>query len=894
MHDWLQIVRERLGQSGFEGPVEREISDELAYHLERRHAELIGSGLPESAARAAVIAEMEGREWIDIIRRARHTRWPAPTLGEPKRRGGFMRGLSHDIKIALRSMRTKPGFSLMVIAMLALGVAGNAAIFSVFNGLFLKPFPFDHAERLLDVDETAPRWNLKFVGVSNYDQDLWRRSNQTFENIAFFTGTGGNLSGEGAVTRVRGAQVTWNLLDVFHLKPALGRNFTPEDDKPGGQATVIMISHALWRQAFHADPSMPGRVLKISERPYTVIGVLPPEAVLPDQVDIWMPLKPNPSPNGSGWYLSGIGRLKPGFTIQQARADLLRVHRSVIKERNVNEITSPVITTLRDRYLGTARDIGNVLLIAVGAVLLIACVNVAALMMVRATGRAREIAIRTAIGASRGRIVVQLMTESILTAACAGVIGVASGAGFLKAMIPLMPAALPKWVSFEFDARFALFCIAITGAAAVLFATLPAIHTSGVPARAALQDNGVRTSLSRGRSFTLRGLVVAEIALALALLVGAGLVLKGFRKVSQVDPGFRTEGIMTFGIGLPSVKYSKPEQTLAFYDRLLDELRVIPGVKSAAITSAPPLGGHQGNFFIAEDARPLGPNEKNPVVLTVWVTPGYLDTAGIGLLGGRDITLAEGAKDKAAAIINHSFVKQYWPRLKSPADAVGKRIRFTGDKNDWMPVVGVVRDEKHYGLDEDMKPAVYLPFRMSPRTGFSTIIRASVDPQSLAGPARDAVRKLDPDLPVYDVRILADRVRDSLWLRRGSTWLLGAFAAVALVLAAAGIYSVVSYAVSQRTHEIGIRMALGARPERVLGEVLRSGMTIVVIGTAAGIAMAFATAGLLGTLLFGVSAKEPLVYAAVTAGVLVIGLLANMIPARRAASVDPMRALRSE
>jgi hypothetical protein len=385
MHDWLQIVRERLAQSGFEGQTEREIADELAYHLERRHAELIGAGFCETGARAAVIAEIEGHEWIEIMRRARRTRPPAPTLGEPKRRGGFMTGLSHDIKIALRSMRTKPGFSLMVIAMLALGVAGNAAIFSVFNGLFLKPFPFDHPERLLGVDETAPRWNLKYVGVSNYDQDLWRRTNQTFENIAFFTGTGGNLSGEGAVTRVRGALVTWNLLDVFHLKPALGRNFTPEDDKPGGQAAVILISHALWRQSFHADPSIPGRVLKISERPYTVIGVLPPEAVLPDQADIWMPLKADPA-NGGGWYLSGIGRLKLGVTIQQAQADLLRVHRTVIKERNVNEITSPVMTPLRERYLGTAHDIGNVLLIAVGSVLLIACVNVAALMMVCGAG----------------------------------------------------------------------------------------------------------------------------------------------------------------------------------------------------------------------------------------------------------------------------------------------------------------------------------------------------------------------------------------------------------------------------------------------------------------------------------------------------------------------------
>jgi len=394
--------------------------------------------------------------------------------------------------------------------------------------------------------------------------------------------------------------------------------------------------------------------------------------------------------------------------------------------------------------------------------------------------------------------------------------------------------------------------------------------------------------------FTLRGLVVAEIALALALLVGAGLVLEGFRKVSQVDPGFRPEGLLTFGVGLPGVKYNKPELILGFYDRLVAEVRAIPGVTAAAVTSAPPLGGHWGDFFVVEGAPKLGPNEKSPVVLKVLAGEGYLETLGVRILAGRSFTAADGGKgeQQIAVVVNQSFLKQYWPQAKTPAEVLGKRISPGGKI--WMPIIGVVGDEKHYGLDEDMKPAVYFSYRDAPQTSMSMVIRGSRDPQSLTRPAREAMQRIDPDLPMYDVRLLTDRIRESLWVRRGSTWLFGAFAVVALVLAGAGIYGVVSYAVSQRTHEIGIRMALGARPERVLAEVLRGGMVMVCVGVIVGAATAVATAQWLGTLLFGVSAKEPWIYATVAAGVLVVGLVANLVPARRAASVDPMRALRSE
>jgi predicted permease len=893
MPDWRRIVQNRLAGAGFEGPVESEISDELAFHLERRYAQLTAAGMPDTDARAAVLDEIDGRDWIEAARSLRRSRPASIVIGEPSRKRGIMSVLFHDFKVAWRAMIARPAFSLMVIGMLALGIAGNAAIFSLFNGLFLRPFPFPHPERLADVDETAPQWNLEFTGVSNFDQDLWRKSTQAFEGIAFFTGGGGNMSGEGAVQRVRGAQVTWNLLDVLGLKPALGRTFTEADDKPG-TPDILMVSNRLWQSAFQADRGIVGRVLKINERPYTVVGVLPPEAVLPDQADVWSPLRPDLT-QGSGWYLSGIGRLRPGVTVQQAQADLQRIHQNaaaIPRFNHIPGITSPTIRPLRDRYLGSVRTAGRVLLVAVGAVLLIACVNIAALMLVRGAARAREIAIRTAVGASRGRIVAQLMSESLLMAGLAGIVGVLAGAGLLKAATPLMPANLPRWVTFEFDWRFALFCLAITGTATVLFALLPAIQASGVPARAAMQEGG-RTWGSRRHTFTLRALVVVEVALALAVLVAAGLVLQGFRAVSRVDPGFRAEGVLTFTVSLPAARYpnDKPQLRLGFFDRLITELRALPGVQSAAATTAPPLGGHWGNFFEAEGARKLGPNEKNPVVLQVVVTPGYLGLLGIKQLGGRDYTDAD--EGNKVNIVNESFVRQYWPDVKQPGEAVGRRIR-NGSDSPWRTIVGVVGDEKHYGMDEPMKPAVYLAYRDVTRNTMTLVMRTGGEPETLTAPAREVLRRLDPELPMFDVRILGNRVRESLWVRRGSAWLFTAFAAVALLLAGAGIYGVVSYTVSRRRHEIGIRMALGARPERVLGEVIRGGMAIVAVGAVLGIAAAWLASRLLGTLLFGVSPRDPVIYVVVALGILLVGLMANLVPARRAASLDPMRVLRSD
>ncbi|HKX00678.1 MAG TPA: ABC transporter permease [Bryobacteraceae bacterium] len=795
--------------------------------------------------------------------------------------------LARDLKIAARTLRTKPGFSLMVVGMLALGIGGNVAIFSIFNGMFLRPLPFAEPDRLVDLDETAPNWHLKYVGVSVADYRAWRKENTTFDGMGFFSNNSMNLSGLGQAQRVQGAAVTYDLLDVLKLKPALGRNFTPAEDQHSGPKAV-MLGYNLWLRQFHGDPNVIGRVLKLDDEPHPIVGVLPREAVFPSQADLWVPLAGDVT--RGGYFLNGVGRLKHGVSIERARANLLSVHRAM-----KNDITAPVIAPLRDRYLGDFRAVTNILLAGVGIVLLIACVNIAALMMVRGSSRSREVAIRTALGASRGEIVRYLLAESLLLAAAGAILGVLTGAAGLRGMISLMPAdQLPAWLSFSMDARFAVFCVAITAAAAVLFGVVPALQTAAIDTRASLQEAGPRSSLTRGRRGVLGALVVCEIALALMLLISAGLLAGAFRKVLNVDPGFRPENVITWRISLPDAGYSKNEQKTAFVRNLLGRLREVRGVKSAGAASNPPFMGHSGWFFRAEGGRELGPNEADPVVLQVVATPGYFDAIGMTFLAGRPFDERDGQTGLEAAIVNQSFLKQYWPDVRNPQSVIGRRIRYSWEKDKWMKVVGVTRDVKHYGLDQEMRPNVFVPYPQVPWDTMAIVLRAAVDPVSLVAPAREILGQMDRDLPMFRIQTMTETIDRSLWARRAYSWLFGAFAVVALILASAGIYGVVSYAVSQRTHEIGIRMALGARPGQVLRQVVAGGMLLVSIAVALGLGATLWAARLLQSLLFGLSARDPVIYLAVILGVAAVALVANLVPARRAAAVDPVRALRFE
>jgi putative ABC transport system permease protein len=864
--------------------------------MDDRYEELRASGVSEEDCCRRVLSELD--RFDPPIRAARLVHRPAPaalSFGIPRHRRTFMPGTIHDLKMAFRNIRLQPWFSVMVIGMLALGIAGNATIFSIFDGLVLRPVPFAESDRLIELDETAPKWNLRYVGVANPDFYDWRKSNSTFDSMAFFTVASHNLSDGRNVERVQAAQVTRDMLDVLRLKPMVGRDFRPEEDKPGG-AKVVLLNYDFWQRAFQGDRQVVGRIVKLDEQPSMVIGVLPRAAVFPDRVDLWTPLAADPT-RPSGYYLNGLGRLKPGVSLAQARTDLLRIHKAMISSgRRVNEITSPTVTPLRDRYIGDFKSVSRVLLGAVAMVLLVACVNIGALMMVRGGTRSREIAIRNAMGASASRITAQLLTENLVLAVLGAACGVPLGAAGLRAVVSRMPTQVPQWVTFSLDWRFVIFCVLATGAAGLVFGLAPVLQASCIDIRETLQNVASRVTATRGRRVALGAFVVCEIALALTLSTSAGLLVQAFRRVLQVNPGFRPENVLTFGISLPDIGYGRTEQKIAYYENLLDRLRQLPGVSAAGMTSAPPLGGHWGGQFEAEGTRNSS-RDENPVVLRVAATPGYFDAIGSMLLAGHVFEQRDAKSDSPlVVIVNETFARHFWPE-QSP---LGKRIRYPGGK-DWYEVIGLLRDERHDGLDQDVTPSVFLPYPTalfkSAKDDLRSLrlmtftLRVSTDPNSFADPAREIVRQLDPGVPIYGVQTMTQSLDQSLWARRAYSWLFGVFAVTAIVLAAAGVYGMVSYSAAQRTQEIGIRMALGASPAQVLGQMLRSGMYFVSIGVAAGLVGAFCCTTLLQGLLFGVSARDPITYGTVALGIVVVSLVANFLPARRASALDPMRAL---
>ena len=883
MPDWDAAIRSRLKTLHLDGARESETVEELAEHLDDRYRELLADGIDEARAHVLALEELDSHELIT----ARRRRTPeAPPVGAG---GGknFMESIWHDLKVSFRMIRMKPAFSAAVVGMLALGVAGNAAIFSIFNGLFLRPMPFADPGQLVDIDETAAKWNLEYTGVAIQDFYQWQKANTTFDGMACFAQGGANMiTPDGVAQRVRTAQVTYNLLDVFGLKPVVGRAFLPEEDRPNG-GRVVMLGYDLWKRLFNGDTSAIGKTLKFDDNPFTIVGVLPKEAVVPD-AEVWSPLQADVT-QGSGWYLTGIGRLKRGVTVWQAADDLTRVHRGMIATgRQVNEITTPVVAFVRDRYFGDLKRVTRILLGAVGVVLLIACVNIAGLMLVRGESRSREIAIRTAVGASRGRVIRQLLTESLVLAAGGGILGIALGQIFLNGLLTVISDNVPKWVRFDLDWRFSLFCIAATGAAAVVFGLAPALQAASVEAAGCLQA-ATRSTLTRGKRGVLSVLVTGEIALALILLISSGLLVQAFRKVLRMDPGFRSDGVLTFSLRTPGTRYPKPEQRLAFFSNAIARLRTVPGVASVSAASIIPLNGHSGNFYQVENGQARD-GDQAPVTLSITALPGYFQTMGMTLLAGRDFQPADNQPTALrVTVVNESFARYFW----GAADVVGRRMKFNGG-TEWMHVVGVIRDIRHYGLDGVMRPSVFMPYTTGPRGTLTFALRGSVDPQALVSPARDILRQIDSELPMYDVRTMSERMDRSLWMRRAYSWLFAAFAGVAIVLATAGIYGVISFAVSQRTREIGIRMALGAKPGQVMGGVLRNGMLLVAAGIAIGLGATLATARLLEKLLFGVSPSDVATYVAVIAGVVAVGLLANYVPARRASRVDPMSALRAE
>ncbi len=799
-----------------------------------------------------------------------------------------MSTLLQDIRYAVRTLLRQPGYTVIIIGMLGLGIAANTAIFSLFNGLFLRPLPFPESERLVNFDQRAPRWELEYTGNNYTDFHPWREENTTFEGMALWGSNAFNLSLEGQAERVDAVMVTHDLDDVLGIQPILGRGISPEDDVPEAPRVVLM-GYDLWTNRFGANPDLVGTTLHLDGEPFEIIGILPEEAVFVGEADLWTAFRYDVESNPYSWSFTGVGRLKAGVTVQQAQQDLERIHKNQIETREVNEITFPTVEPILERFLGEFRLGFTALLGAVVLVLLIACANIAGLMLARSLARGREMGIRVALGAGRRRIVRQLLTESLVLATLGGLVGSMLGYGLFQLIAVTMPEDVPGWISFGADVRVVLFTFGLVVVATVLAGLAPAFHASRANPGIALQDATHRSTATGGRRRVLSSLVVGEIALALVLLVVAGLSIRDFQALQAVNPGYRPEGVLTFRVDLAGAEYEEAEGRLQFLEAYSERLRALPGVEVAAVANVVPLAGHWGVGFLVENAPPRDPDEPTPIILNRVVSPGYYQAMGVTLQSGRVFTEMDGRdEENRVVIVNETAVRRFFPPDQDP---IGARVSY-GSESPWMTVVGVTRDVKHYGQDEDMRPGVYIPLAQNPIDSPIFVVRTSLEPTSLVAPARRALLELDANLPIYGVRTMSDRIAESQWVRQASSWLFAVFSGLALILAVGGIYGVISYGVNQRAFELSIRMALGAESGQVLGLVMRQGMLLVGIGTVIGLAGAYAAARGLSALFFGVDAMDPLVYGGVTILLVGIAVVANLFPARRASRTEPMQSLR--
>jgi len=864
---------------------------------ERDGAEIEALFAHESeAARASGVprhlAFVIGAVW-DILRRAPYEHWRR--RGRRRNEDSTMRSFIADLRFAFRSFGRQPGATALVVLTLTLGVAANTAVFAIVDGLFLRPFPFPEPGRLVYLNERAPTWNLEFTGINYPDFHTWRERASTFESMALWAETSVNLADASGAERVQGLAVTYDFPKTLGIRPVLGRSFTKEEDGPT-PSRVVVLGYGLWQTRFAGSRDVVGQPLRINSRPYTIIGVLPREADFPGRAQFWVPLNGDPNQRGESYGYDGIGRLKPGVTVEQARSDLLRAHAPIWTARDSARVVSPRLDGLREQFGSNFRAMGKALGAGALLVLLIACANVAGAMLARSIFRRREIAIRLALGASAKRVGRQLITESLALAIVAGLAGTLFGRWLVRLLVTFGSDQLPPWVQLQFGVRTIVFAVLVIVATALVFGLAPALQARRADVTGSLVGGaGTRASVGIPQRGMLDALVVIEIALALVLLAGSGLLVRAYGTLRNMDPGFRPDGVMTFQLALPQAKYPSAVAQRRFYATLTDRLTATPGVQSAGVVTCLPFGCHWGMFLRAEGAAPPARNSSNPVVLARYASAHYFEAMGIRLVHGRFFTDAEGGPTGPhPVVINEQLAKQLWPNV---ADPVGKRMIWNGDtvSTDWMTVVGVVRDVRHYGLVKPMIGGLYRSaFEADTSQSLESLgiaVRSATGEAAVLAAARAIVRELDPELPLIDVRSAQAAVNRSFADRRTIAFVFAAFGGIALALALGGIYAVLSYVVGRRRQEIGIRMALGAQRSQVIGLVVRQGLRLVAIGVVLGLPVSLLALREISSLLVGVSARDPLTYAAAIALLAATAALSALVPARRAAGVDPKTAL---
>lgn len=822
-----------------------------------------------------------------------------------------MQTLWQDLRYGARMLIKTPALTAIVILALALGIGANSAIFSVINAVVLRPLPYDHAEQLLFLNERSPVLDEMSISYPNFID--WRNQNHVFEKIGVYNRNSYNLTGYGEAERILTAQASADLFSALRVNAMIGRVFTNEEDQPGG-ARVVVLSYALWQRMFGGQNSILNQNITLNGRPYTVIGVMPPEYAFPNRVEMWVPVgqlsaDPNWKQRGNHPGLYAVGRLKPGATIDQAQADMNNVAANLEKQYPDSNTKNGVrIRPMIEVLVGnTVRDTLWILFGAVAFVLLIACANIANLLLARATSRRKEMAIRAAMGAGRWRIARQLLTESLLLAILGGGIGLVIARLTIKWILYVSPTAIPRSREITLDWRVLAFTLGVSVLTGILFGLVPALQAGEVDVHETLKEAGRGTS---ARHWLRSSLVVVEVATTMVLLIGAGLMIRSFYRLQNVNPGFSYEHLTSFTVALPQRKYVTEEQRSAFFNSLLQNIRALPGVQSVAAASGLPLGNNGWQTSFVVDGRPQPPPGQSPLMEACTVTPDYFRAMNIPLLrgryftdqdnraflAGRDLSKADDGERLIAGsnviIVDEVFARQHWPG----EEAVGKRIRFGNDPNaPVLEVIGVVGRVKMESLDNDSNRVQgYFSFSQLPFGGMTVIIKGNGDPNQLIAAARAQVKGVDPDQPIYNIRTMDEIRGESVAPQRLNLMLLSIFAGIAFVLAIVGIYGVMSYAVTQRTHEIGIRMAIGAQPRDVFRMILGQGMLLTIIGMAAGLLGAFGLTRLMATMLFGIKPTDPVTFGGVALLLTAVALVACYIPGRRATKVDPVNSLRYE